>query len=302
MVNINRIRNAAALKGIKLGKICELLGEKSNYLGKVERGLRKMDDNQVHMVADFLGTSYEYLTDQTDYVYQRTFQNGGTISIKATVHNPEPHFDYDRFNERRIARHLTPDYVEAQLNLPEDYWEDVRDGYIPANEQIITRLAVLLNTTYDYLMGLTDDPQIPLDDRTGVKIKLFGDVAAGIPIKQIDNFDPDDETSWEEINRSTARNGIYFALRIKGDSMEPRIMNGDRVIVRYQETVESGQTAVVAINGDSATCKRLIWDDHGGMILMSNNPAYSPRYFTAEEIQKKPVRILGRVVEIRGEP
>lgn len=302
MVNINRIRNAAALKGVKLGKICELLGEKSNYLGKVERGLRKMDDNQIRAVADFLDTSYEYLTDQTDYVYRKTFPNGGTISIKATVNNVKPHFDYNRFNERRIARHLTPDYVEAQLNLPEDYWEDVRDGYIPTNEQIITKLAVLLNTTYDYLMGLTDDPTIPVDDRTGVKIKLFGEVAAGIPIKQIDNFDPDDDSSWEEINRSTAKNGTYFALRIKGDSMATRIQNGDRVIVRYQETVESGQTAVVAINGDTATCKKVIWDEQGGMILMSNNPAYPPRYFTAEQIQKLPVRILGRVVEIRGEP
>lgn len=305
MVIIDRIRSACSWKGVKLGKICELLGEKSNYLGKVERGLRKISDAQVRTIADFLGVNYEYLTGESEFMNSTTAPDGSKIELLGygpVMQDRTPVFDYDRFDERRIARHLTPDYVEAQLNLPEDYWEDVRDGYIPANEQIITRLAVLLNTTYEYLMGLTDDPEIPLDDRTGVKIKLFGDVAAGIPIKQIDNFDPDDETSWEEINRSTARNGIYFALRIKGDSMEPRIMNGDRVIVRYQETVESGQTAVVAINGDTATCKKVIWDENGGMILMSNNSVYSPRYFTAEEIQKKPVRILGRVVEIRGEP
>lgn len=312
MVNIDRVRELIKAKGLKVGYVHSLLGVRRTYLAEVKAGKDTMSDERIQKLADILGTTADYLTGKTDYPYPPTSPNYESHRAEYDAelrklhedlsHPRTPKFNYDRFNERRIARHLTPDYVEAQLNLPEDYWEDVRDGYIPANEQIITRLAVLLNTTYEYLMGLTDDPQIPMDDRTGVKIKLFGDVAAGIPIKQIDNFDPDDETSWEEINRSTARNGIYFALRIKGDSMEPRIMNGDRVIVRYQETVESGQTAVVAINGDTATCKKVIWDENGGMILMSNNPAYAPRYFTAEEIQKKPVRILGRVVEVRGEP
>lgn len=305
MVIVDRIRSACAWKGVKLGRICELLGEKSNYLGKVERGLRKMNDNQVHQVADFLGVNYEYLTGESEFMNTVITEDGkriGVLGYGPVAYKKNPEFDYDRFNERRIARHLTPDYVEAQLNLPEDYWEDVRDGYVIPDTQLINKLAVLLETTYDYLMGLTDNPEIPLDERTGVKIKLFGEVAAGIPIKQIDNFDPDDESSWEEINRSTAKNGTYFALRIKGDSMATRIQNGDRVIVRYQETVESGQTAIVAINGDTATCKKVIWDEQGGMILMSNNPAYPPRYFTAEQIQKLPVRILGRVVEIRGEP
>jgi repressor LexA len=295
MVIIDRIRSAASFRGVKLGKLCELLGENSNYLGKVERGLRRMDNDQIHKIADFLNVDFEYLTGESEYMIQKTFF---TPSAPKTI----PLFSYKRYNERRIARHLTPDYSEAQLHLPENYWEDVRNGFITPDKQTVTRLAVLLETTYDYLMGLTDDPRIPSDDRTGVKIKLFGDVAAGIPIKQIDNFDPDDDSSWEEINRSTAKNGIYFALRIKGDSMEPRIMNGDRVIVRYQESVESGQTAVVAINGDTATCKKVFYDDQNGMSLVSNNSKYPPRYFTAEQVRSIPVRILGLVVEIRGLP
>lgn len=312
MDTIDRIKSLAKEKGIKMKFLTDSLGLNASYLSNVKSGKTQIARDRLEILAGILGTTVDYLAGDTDYPYLATSPNYDSHRAEydaelKRLHEEllrprTPKFDYDRFDDCRIARHLTPDYVEAQLNLPEDYWEDVRDGYIPANEQIITRLAVLLNTTYEYLMGLTDDPQIPMDDRTGVKIKLFGDVAAGIPIKQIDNFDPDDETSWEEINRTTAKNGTYFALRIKGDSMVTRIMNGDRVIVRYQETVESGQTAVVAINGDMATCKKVIWDDNGGMILMSNNPAYAPRYFTAAEIQQKPVRILGRVVEIRGEP
>lgn len=288
MVNINKIRSLAKLKNIKLGTIQEKLGVRKTYFAEVNAGKDKMSDDRIRIVADILGTTYEYLTDISD----------NPLPPSRRI----PLFDYNHYNERRIARHLTPDYSEAQLHLPENYWEDVRDGFITPDKQTVTRLAVLLDTTYDYLMGLTDDPRIPSDDRTGVKIRVFGDVAAGIPREQIDNFDPEDIDSWEEIDRPTAKNGTYFALRIKGDSMETRIKNGDRVIVRYQETVESGQTAIVAINGNTATCKRVIWDDQGGMILMPNNPAYIPQHFTAEEIQKKPVRILGLVVEIRGLP
>ena len=290
------------------------IGISKDRMERVRLRLEFLTDSEINSIARYFNTSYAYLTNQTDNsqfygciviptpeeTHRKKEQRWAARRIASLMSAPK--FNYNRFNERRIARHLTPDYVEAQLNLPEDYWEDVRDGYVIPDTQLINKLAILLETTYDYLMGLTDNPEIPLDDRTGVKIKLFGEVAAGIPIKQIDNFDPDDESSWEEINRSTAKNGTYFALRIKGDSMATRIQNGDRVIVRYQETVESGQTAVVAINGDTATCKKVIWDEQGGMILMSNNPAYPPRYFTAEQIQKLPVRILGRVVEIRGEP
>lgn len=310
MVKVERIRNAASLKGVKLGKICEILGEKSNYLGKVERGLRRMDENQIRTVADFLGCDYEYLTGESDYLYQRSYN--GFEERKAEydaalrklhadfAKNYQPNFDYDRFNERRIARHLTRDYIEAQLGLPEDYWEDVRDGYTEADEQMINKLAILLDTTYDYLMGLSDDPRIPSNDRTGVKIGVFGDVAAGIPIKQIDNFDPEDPDSWEEIDRWTAKSGLYFALKIKGDSMSPRILEGDVVIVRKQPMVDSNQLAVVAINGDTATCKKVIWDENGGMFLVSLNPAYPPKYFSASEIHSKPVTILGQVVEFRA--
>ena len=203
-------------------------------------------------------------------------------------------------NERRIARHLTRDYIEAQLDLPEDYWEDVRSGRRETDKQTVSKLAVLLDTTYDYLMGLSDDPTIPLNDKTGVKIGVFGDVAAGIPIDRIENFDPEDPDSWEEIDRWTAKGGTYFGLKIKGDSMAPRILEGDVVIVRSQPTAESGEIAVVAINGDFATCKKIFWDDAGGISLVSLNPNYPPRHFTADQVRSLPVTILGKVVELRG--
>ena len=81
--------------------------------------------------------------------------------------------------------------------------------------------------------------------------------------------------------------------------MEPRIKEGDVVIVKQQDDVESGQVAIVLINGDDATCKKFVKHDNG-ISLVSYNPAYSPMFFTPEEIKTKPIRIIGRVVELRG--
>lgn len=81
--------------------------------------------------------------------------------------------------------------------------------------------------------------------------------------------------------------------------MEPRICEGDVVIVRQQDDAESGELVIAMINGDEATCKRLK-KYAGGIMLLSNNPKYEPMVFTNNEISEKPVKILGKVVELRG--
>ena len=286
MVNIDKIKALARAKGLKLGKLCEDLGEDVNYFNKVKAGLRRMDDGKISYLADRLGTTFAYLTDCSD--------------SPLPVVSDAPFFDYRRYEERRIARSLTKNYVERFIGIPSHSMEEVEDGSRELTDEEVTRLAIVLDTTYDYLMGLTDNPQVPLDDHAGVKIKVFGEVAAGIPIQQIDNFDPDDADSWEEIDRRTAKSGTYFALRIKGDSMEPRIYNGDVVIVRVQCCVNSGDIAVVAVSRDTATCKKVMYDQSGGMFLMSLNPNYAPMYFTPEQVHTLPVTILGKVVELRG--
>jgi repressor LexA len=96
-----------------------------------------------------------------------------------------------------------------------------------------------------------------------------------------------------------ARTGEFFGLQIKGDSMEPKISDGDVVIVRQQNDAESGDIVIATINGDEATCKR-IRKYRDGIELVSNNPCYEPMFFSNEEIENKPVRIIGRVVELRA--
>lgn len=130
--------------------------------------------------------------------------------------------------------------------------------------------------------------------KKGVKINVLGRVAAGIPIEAVEEI-----IDTEEISAEMARTGEFFGLKIHGDSMEPRMCEGDVVIVRKQDDAESGEIVIATVNGSDATCKRLR-KYRDGIELISNNPAYSPMFYSNKEIENKPVRIIGKVVELRG--
>lgn len=128
----------------------------------------------------------------------------------------------------------------------------------------------------------------------GVRIPVLGRVAAGIPIEAIEDVE-----DWEEIPESMAKKGEYFALRIKGDSMLPEIKEGDVVIVRKQPCVDSGEIAIVLVNGTDATCKKIQKQESGITLIGYNTAVYSPTFYTIKQIEDLPVRILGKVIEIR---
>lgn len=153
-------------------------------------------------------------------------------------------------------------------------------------------LASALQTTPSYLMGWDEAKEEP--KRKGVKIPVLGRVAAGVPIEMIE-----DVLDYEEITEDMAKHGKYFALKIQGDSMSPRIWNNDVVIVKQQDDAENGDIVIATINGDDAVCKRLQkYSD--GIALVSLNPQYEPIYLKKDEVDRKPVRIIGKVVELRG--
>lgn len=162
----------------------------------------------------------------------------------------------------------------------------------------ILKIAEALNTSPAYLMGWDNNVR-PIENGTkekkkGVTINVLGCVAAGIPIEAIEDI-----IDTEEISDEMAATGEYFGLKIHGNSMEPRIMDGDVVIVKRQDDAESGDIIIATINGDEATCKRLR-KLRDGIELISNNPSYNPMFYDNREIIEKPVRILGKVVELRG--
>lgn len=131
---------------------------------------------------------------------------------------------------------------------------------------------------------------------TGVQIPVLGYVRAGYPIYAEENI-----IDYEEISTAMAAKGEFFCLRICGISMEPRMFEGDIVIVRKQPDVESGEIAVVLVNGDEGTVKKVIKTDNGILLVpLNSNCSYEPHFYSNEEIENCPVTIAGKVVEVRG--
>ena len=154
--------------------------------------------------------------------------------------------------------------------------------------EMMQSIADLFNVDLNYLYGRTET-------KNKLRIPVLGYVAAGIPIDAITDI-----LDYEELSPDMVKDGSeYFALQIKGSSMEPKISEGDVVIVRKQEDCENGQIAIVCVNGDQATCKRVM-KQANGILLQPLNPAYEPTFYTAEQIQNLPITILGRVVELRA--
>ena len=128
----------------------------------------------------------------------------------------------------------------------------------------------------------------------GIRIPVLGRVAAGIPLEAIQNID-----DWEEISPQMAKSGDFFALKINGESMHPEIKNGDTVIVKKQSDIDSGDIAIVLINGNDATCKQVQKQQTGITLIGYNVGVYSPTFYTNKEIEDLPIVILGKVVEVR---
>ncbi len=128
---------------------------------------------------------------------------------------------------------------------------------------------------------------------SGTRIPVLGKVAAGIPITAVENV-----LGYEDITSTMAASGEYVALKIQGSSMEPRMCDGDIVIVRVQSNVEHGEIAVVMVDSSEATVKKVQFLD-SGLLLQPFNPSFEPIFYTNEQIEKLPVRIFGKVVECR---
>ena len=157
---------------------------------------------------------------------------------------------------------------------------------------VIQKLSEYFNVPKSYFLEKQDNPEKSITK--GVRIPILGRVVAGIPLEAITDIE-----GYEEITPKMASIGEYFALRIKGHSMEPRIEDGEIVIVKQQEDVECGDVAIVLVNGDEATCKQVKKSPEGITLIGFNPVVYPPHFYSNKEIEELPVRVIGRVVESR---
>ena len=164
-----------------------------------------------------------------------------------------------------------------------------RRGVLPSIEKI-RLLADYLGVTTSELLGET-----PGSSSSGIRIPVLGTIPAGIPLDAIEDI-----LDWEEIPAAWATGDRqYFGLRVRGDSMYPRYLDGDTVILQKETTCESGDDCAVLVNGSEATLKQVMIKGDGSLELRPANPAYPPRPYSPAEIESSPVQIIGVVVELR---
>lgn len=145
-------------------------------------------------------------------------------------------------------------------------------GTIEPGAFAIARIADALGVSTDEILCRVDKlpPFIPLV-RTSVPI--IGEIACGKPITAEQNID-----GYAELPDGVQAD---FALRCRGDSMEPTFKQNDLVLIRQQPEVNNGQIAAIGINGE-ATLKR-IYKQENGITCVSDNPAYAPMFYPAGE-------------------
>lgn len=206
---------------------------------------------------------------------------------------------WDNFARLCEEKGMKPTPAAAEMGFPSASVVKWKKGTIPRGTTL-QKIADYFNVTVNDLLADPGDTPSPskLHREQGEKIAVLASVGAGIPLEAIVTFDQDDPDAWEEIRRTD--DAQYFALRIRGNSMEPLIRYGEIVIVRKQDEYNDGDIVIALVNGDEGVCKLLEYRDNGGICLRSLNPDYPPMIFTREQIENIPVRIMGRCVERRG--
>jgi len=189
----------------------------------------------------------------------------------------------DKISNLIIKSKMTPSQISRKSKISRPYL------YRIINKQVTNLSSKTISSLCDAL-GVSQSTL--LDSST--KIPVLGTIRAGLPLLAEENI-----IDYEEIPEKMALANEYYGLKITGDSMAPRILDGDVVIVEKTSLVENGDICVVLINGDEATIKKIKITDQG-LTLIPTNPAYDIMPFDKQQIQELPVEIIGKVVELRG--
>ncbi|MDR2923687.1 MAG: transcriptional repressor LexA [Treponema sp.] len=178
-----------------------------------------------------------------------------------------------------------------------------RHSYPPTIREIAEYFSISVKGAYDHVaalkrknclkqdgnrsrtMALTENKEEE-NSKLLMKIPIVGTVAAGIPILS--------EENWEDtltLHRSSLKkNRVYFAVKVRGDSMTGAgIMDGDMAVIEKQSVVKNGEIAVAVVD-EAVTLKRF-YKENSRIRLQAENPDYKPIYC-------QDVRILGRLAQI----
>lgn len=217
----------------------------------------------------------------------------------------------DRLQEAITMRNIKPAeivrksellYADGIVNKPlnKPNMTNYLNGGYEAKQDNLYALSIILNVDEAWLMGYDVPMQrnlknnIDTNTSNSAIVLVYGTIPAGIPMECIEEI-----IDTEEISSDMLKGGKqYFGLKIKGNSMYPEYLDGDTIILEKVDDCESGQDVVVMVNGNDGTFKRLFKNENG-IILQPLNPEFQPMVYTNEQIEKLPIRVIGKVVELR---
>ena len=125
-----------------------------------------------------------------------------------------------------------------------------------------------------------------------IRIPVYGRIPAGVPREAIEDIE-----DYIDVDADLAAKNDLLALKVVGNSMYPKYIDGDYVLIREQPDCENGQDCAVRVNGNDVTLKRVI-KERDGIMLQPINPEYEPRKYDYTD-EFNPVYIIGVVIELR---
>ena len=171
-------------------------------------------------------------------------------------------------------RNMKPVELHEKTGISESLLSKYLSGNAVARQRKITLISEALNINPVWLMGYDVPIEEIKTDELGnpiIEIPILGTVKAG--------YDYLAQENWEgtiEVDKSIIKDGSdYFALKIKGDSMSPILIENDIVIIKKQNDFENGDIVVAIVNGDEATIKKGRKNENS-ILLQPLNTNYEP--------------------------
>ena len=191
----------------------------------------------------------------------------------------------------RKAKGMTLRELESLVGITNSTLSKYERNKIPISTMVVEKISKALNVSPTTLMGW-DVPEDAAFGSDNVEVPNLGEVAGGIPVDAIE-----DRCNKFSITEALARTGQFATFEIKGNSMSPRINDGDTVLVKYQPMVSSGDVAILYMNDFQVTCKKVFFLDDGKVKIQAyNEEVYGTKVYTKKELEDMNFRILGKVI------
>lgn len=195
----------------------------------------------------------------------------------------------------RLSKNLSQGQLAIKTGLTKAGISLIEKGYRSPQLDTLERLAKALDEDINTLIELAQgrpDPTYSKEDMIPVEminLPLVGTVRAGMPILAVENIERYVPVASMYLTKSKE----YFVLQISGDSMDQLFPDGTLAVIEKTDEIEDGNIAVVAINGDEATIKKVQFAGEGIMLIpMSHNPKHKAIFY---HMEKDEVHIIGRL-------